>query len=353
MSELKQSTPPAPPCAGTDEASSQALSEALRSSFQIVKVLMVGLVVLFLCSGVFVVEPNELAVVLRFGRPRTTDLLRPGWHWALPYPIDEKVRIAIGKSHAVSSTTGWHATTPELEAQNQEPPERGYLSPETDGYTLTADGNIIHVRATLKYRIDNPIRYTFGFTNVTAILTNVVNNAIFWASARSTAEAALYKDKTAFRDLVRARVQQKIDDLELGITLEPIEVETKAPVDVRKAFEAVNAAEQELSKTISEAKGYRDQITRTAVGEAEAVLSRGLTASNRMVLAVAADADAFTKQLPYYQENPRLFERRLLTATMLRVLTNANVKFSFPEHYDELRLQLSREPERRESKEQP
>ncbi len=349
--------PPPPPAPVTvEDASSQALAEAMHSGFRIVKLLMIGLVVLFFCSGVFVVQPNEVAVLLRFGRPvgvGTERLLQPGWHWAWPYPIDEKVRIPVGQSHAVTSTTGWYATTLAMEAANAEPPAYGFLNPESDGYTLTGDGNIIHVRATIKYRIADPLRYMFAFTNVTAILTNVVNEAIFFASARVAADDALYKQKDRFSELVLGRVQQRIQDLDLGVTLEPSDIETRAPADVSAAFKAVNAAEQDRSKTISDAEGYRDEVTRRAEGEKQAIITEGLTASNRIVQTVAADAQAFTNQLPAFARDPQLLERRWLTTTMGHLLTNANVKFYLPTRFDELRLQLNREPERPTAKPQP
>src|SRR5688500_9407502 len=64
-----------------DDAGTQALSEALRSSFVIVKVLMIGLVVLFICSGVFTVPSQKKAIILRLGKPVGTGeqmLLEPG-----------------------------------------------------------------------------------------------------------------------------------------------------------------------------------------------------------------------------------------------------------------------------------
>src|SRR6185503_21263803 len=87
-----------PPDPGEDTGS-QALSDALRSSFLIVKLLMVAVLVYFICSGVFIVGPQEKAIVLRFGKPvgeGERGLLGPGLHWAFPYPIDEVVRIPIG-----------------------------------------------------------------------------------------------------------------------------------------------------------------------------------------------------------------------------------------------------------------
>src|SRR2546425_996808 len=90
--EAETPKPAAP--SNVEDPSAQALSDALRSSFNIVKFLMGLLVAAFIVSGIFTVKPNQVAVVLRFGKPRGTgpeQLLKPGLHWALPYPIDEIV----------------------------------------------------------------------------------------------------------------------------------------------------------------------------------------------------------------------------------------------------------------------
>jgi membrane protease subunit HflK len=240
-----------------------------------------------------------------------------------------------------------------MEARNEEPLAYGYLRPEADGYTLTADGNIIHVRATVKYRITDPLRHTFDFANAPEILTNIVNNAILYASARYTADAALYRDKLGYRDTVVERVRQLVEALNLGVTLEPSDVETKAPVDVRSAFDNVNNAEQARSTAISKARSYHDEVLNTALGQSNSIVNAGLVSSNRLVSTVVATAQVFQDQLPSYQANPHLFKERFLAARMQRVLTNANVKFTLPDGFDELRLQLSREPEKAEGASTP
>src|SRR3954467_10302379 len=99
-----------------DDAGSTALSEALRSSFFVVKIVMVILVIAFFGSGLFTVTSQQRAIVLRFGKPTGTgpdQLLGPGLHWSWPSPIDEVVKISIGDIKTVQSTTGWYQTTPE------------------------------------------------------------------------------------------------------------------------------------------------------------------------------------------------------------------------------------------------
>src|SRR6185436_19388682 len=140
------------PAQNPEEAGSQALADALKSSFAIVRFVMVVLVVIFLFSGLFTVGPQEKAVVLRFGRPvgeGDKALLGPGPHWAFPAPIDEVVRIPIGQVQSVNSTIGWYATSPAEEASGNEMPPMPSLNPIRDGYVLTADENIIHVRGSM------------------------------------------------------------------------------------------------------------------------------------------------------------------------------------------------------------
>src|SRR6185436_3442516 len=180
-------TPPPPPAnpnlAVIEESGSRALADALRSSFVIVKILMVGLVVLFFFSGIFTVPSGQRAIILRFGKPvgvGDQQLLGPGLHWSFPNPIDEIVRIPIGEVQSVRSTAGWYQVTREEEASGQENPPNPTLNPAVDGYTLTSDGNIIHVRAIVRYRITEPLKYVLGFVNASNIVQNALDNSLFF-----------------------------------------------------------------------------------------------------------------------------------------------------------------------------
>ena len=334
-----------------EDAGTQALSDALASSFRFIRALMVILVAVFLGSGIFTVNPNEVAVLLRLGKPAGSGadaILRPGLHWSFPSPIDEIVRIPVGESHTVEATNCWYQVSPEMEISGELPPSLSSLQPGVDGYALTSDGNIIHARATAKYLIEDPLRYAFGFRGATNILENALNNAVLYTASRHTAEEALYKDKTGFQDAVRRRFVRTIEKANMGIQLEPIQVQTSPPMYVKEAFDQVLEAEQALSEARNKAQGEADEITRKAVGEGQALISEGITRSNMLVQTLRAESEAFSDQLADYQRNPRLFRERLLVETMSQVLTNVNDKWLLPESESDgrrqIRLMLNREP---------
>ena len=341
---LKQTNAPVP----SDDASSQALNEALGSSLLLIRILAIVLAGAFIFSCVFTVNPNEVAIVLRFGRPvgeGSNQIKRQGLHWAFPYPIDEIVKVQIGESKVIRATGAWYAISPEDEAAGLQPQANAALTPGVDGHVLTADGNILHVRATLRYKIDNPVAYTFQFSNVTNLLRDTLDNSIHWAAVRYSADAALYKDRVAFRDAIRQRAADLIQRHQIGVSLDTLDVEVAAPAFVKTYFDQVIAAEQDRSRKINEAQGEYDRITREAGGEAKRARDVGLGMSNQLVQAVSADAQFFQQQLVEYKKNPSLLRERLRIATVGRVLTNAQDKFFQPGRVEELRLNLSREPE--------
>lgn len=331
-----------------EETGSVALQEALKTTFLIVKVLMVALLGVFFASGFFIVDPQQVAVVFHFGKVRDSEPLKPGFHWAFPYPIDEVIRIPTGQTLTVTSTVGWHRTSPEEEALGEEPLLGDTLVPGVDGYALTADENILHVRAHIKYRIEEPIENTFRFVNAERALVNIIDNAVVYAASRFTADDAKYGENTAFKETIRNRIKEMARKVKLGISIEPSDIEIKVPIDVRPAFEAVIAAEQERFKLINEANAYREEIIRRAEGEAQAVLNAGLVSSNQTVLAASADAQYFKDQLPFFKSDPELFKKRLITETAMNIFTNAQDKFFIAEREDgkprELRVLLNREP---------
>ncbi len=338
--------------AAAEEAGAQALAGALRSSFNLIKVVMLLLVAAFFLSGVRTVKPNQVAVKLRFGKPVGVGrerLLQPGLHWKFPSPIDEMVFISVGETHTLTSTAGWYALTPEEEAAGQTPTALPYLRPGVDGYTMAGDGNIIHVRATMSYRISDPLNYEFNFAQVTNLLQDVLDNALAYAAARFTADDALYREKLAFQELILARATALVDQLKLGVTLDLRAVRTSAPLAVAPAFDEVVKAQQQGDTRIQEAEAYARGATNNALGEASTIHQDALTRSNYLVKTVEKEAKNFLGLLPSYERSPDLFTKRLLAETTARVLTNAQFKTYLPKRADghprELRLLLNKELE--------
>jgi modulator of FtsH protease HflK len=343
--------PPGRKIALHEDTGSVALSEALGSVFGVLKFIMLAVMIFFIGSGVFTVEPNEVAVVLRFGKPigqGESAVRKPGLHFAFPYPVDEIVRIPIGASQTIKSSTGWYFESPDDLAAGNEPTARDKLIPGYDGYLLSADGNIIHARATLKYRVKDPVRYVFYFRNVTSILQNALNRALIHAAAEFPAAAALYRDKIAFREAVRKHFNESLATLPMGIQLEPLDVQPSAPLFVKDSFEGVNSAEQMASKAKLDAEAEAGEKLALAVGEARSIVASGMIRSNQLVTAIEAEARSFEAQLPEFLKDPDLWKRRIMADTFATVLTNATDKFFIPTRADgssrELRIQLSREP---------
>lgn len=349
-----ESAAPAAP-AGPEDAGAQALSDALRSSFAIVKVVMVGLLVLFLFSGFFVVGPQEKAIVLRFGVPvggGDGALLGPGPHWAFPPPIDEVVRIPVGQVQSVVSSVGWYATTAASEAAGTEPPPGDSLQPGVDGYLLTGDVNIVHLRATLRYRIAEPgLRYMLDLANASNLVQNAFNNALLHTAARYRVDDALTRDQAGFREAARNRLEQLASRHQLGITeIQVDNVQIIPPRQLKDAFARVSEAEVRRAKQLNDARSHENQTISKARAEAEARKNLGETERTRLVEFVAAEVERFTNNLPAWRSNRDLFVQQRQADALRIIYDNAQEKVISPGRTSgagrELRLQINREPQK-------
>ncbi len=345
---------PARPAETPVDAGSQALSEALRSSFGIVKVVMVVLVLVFLGSGIFTVGPEERAIKLRFGKAvgeGEKALLGPGLHWSFPYPIEEYVKVSVTGIKRVGSTVGWFAVTPEQELSGFVPPAGPTLNPAQDGYALTADNNIIHVRATLTYHVSDPIRYVFSFVNASNAIQAALDDAILYSAARYQVDDVLTRDVAGFKDTIRKRATALVEQQNLGIVVEDCTVQSRPPRQLEDAFNNVLRAEVTRSKVLNEARSYENQTLSKASADAQSRLNTAQSDRTRLVAEVSSRAEQFQQLLPKYLDNPNLFAQQRLTETLGRVLTNVQDKIFLTEGDSgqpmELRLLLNREPPRK------
>jgi modulator of FtsH protease HflK len=336
----------------TDDAGSQALAEALSSSFAIVKIVMVLMIIAFFCSGFFTVQPQEKVVILRFGKPvgeGQKALLSSGkLHWSFPYPIDEVVRIPITEIQKVTSNNGWYLTTPEAELSGEEVPAGASLNPAIDGYVITADRNIIHTRATLSYHIDDPISFVFGFTNAPATVQNALDNALLFTAARYKVDDILINKKDEFREAVQQRVSDLVEQERLGIVIDQCEVQSIPPRQLQPVFAEVTTAREKRNQALNEANSYTNRVFNESGAQATSITNAAAVASANYVKSITSEAKRFSDLLPQYQANSSLFVQQTFVQAMGQAFTNVQDKMFLPVHANgkpaELRLMLNREP---------
>ena len=330
-----------------DDARTRALTEALQSSFKVVRVIMVILAVAFLGSGITKIDNNKRALHLRFGKYK--DTLPPGLAWAWPYPIDEIVQIPVNKNRTITSDVGWRT-------EDEESPQPSMsFQPTYDGYTLTGDGNVLHVKAEMNFSLDENSdktikRYEFGFSDVTRFLGSILDNAVYHASAgRSALEA--YTLQSDLRNAIERRVKKRIGEIDsdLRIKINSLTLDVTVPLDVKTAFDAFLKVQQESQQKVATAKADATSTLANALGQAKVIEGGGRTAANVLLSSVQAEAKAFDEQRPFYEDNPGLFEKRLVAETMQRVLTNAVDVFYLSGRQP--RIWLNRTPERRKLEE--
>jgi len=298
------------------DAAGKSLSEALRMSFIILKVIMIVLIVAFLASGFETVGSNEQALVLRFGKIRGLGeqrLLGPGPHWILPYPIDEIVKIPVETTVNLSIDSFWYQESPEEKLSGQRRPARPDkpLDPKLDGYCLTrseraveaapqsagsdgSDYNIVHTRWQLTYQIANPERFfrnvyvrdikpgdvyfsvITGQEGVKPLLEGLFQDAVVTAMVNYTIDEAISSQDRIPRHVQRL-LQEKLDRIQSGIRVVSIQLTaSEPPAQVRDVFEASTKASQKSQTTITEARTYAGNTLSEAAGPVAEELFKSL-----------------------------------------------------------------------------
>ncbi len=307
-SENYQPRPASPNTGDRFDAAGDALSQALRTSFFILKIIMVVLVVVFLASGLKAVGPDEQALVLRFGKIRGIGeqrLLGPGPHWVFPYPIDEIIKVPVAKKINLPIDSFWYFQErkdqlPEGPIPRTRIPQ--ILDPVRDGYCIIrseeqsgttfssagSDYNIVHCKWQLTYRIDDPERFFKNVytedvktgqqfpdvvaKSVTPLLERLFGSAVVTAMVHYTIDEAI-SSQDRIPKHVKKLLQEKLDKIESGIAVVSVQLtDITWPRQIDNAFLASIRASQESQKAVSQAKGYAENTLSEAAGPVAANL---------------------------------------------------------------------------------
>lgn len=328
------------------DAAGRSLSDALRISFTILKVIMIVLIVAFLASGFRTVGPDERALVLRFGKIQGIGdeaILGPGPHWVFPYPIDEMVKIPVEKNINLPINAFWYKETRDDILGGGVKP-RNYradmLDPMTEGYCLTrsqategpevleategSDYGIVHTAWQVNYQISNVEQFYRNVyvrdikpdevyseimtDNITPLIRSVVNDAIVATMVQYTIDEAI-QSLDAIPRRVQQLVQEKLDALDSGIRVVQMQlIDKRWPMQVDAAFQAYVEASQSSAQAITQARTYADTTLTRAGGQVarrlcDAILDPNCAPQQREALwsQVSGDAQQILAQAQAYQ----------------------------------------------------
>ena len=325
------------------EVARKSLSDALRLSFNILKLIMAGLLILFLTSGIFVVEQHEAGIILRFGKIAGIGLgrvLGPGLHWAWPFPVDEHITIPVARIHSVEISFMPKSLEVTGEGRRKVPEK---LCAGIDRYCLTGDGNIIHSKWMIRYRVSDPIAYITGAEEPERVLKVISKNAVLRETSEFGVDEALRTNVDELRIKVLDAIAGELEERHIGIIIESVDLrDMMPPLQVKDAFTSVIRAEQEKSWRINEARAYTNRVVNEVYGESARILSHARTYKTRVVERAKADEQYLKGLLAQYPDSPEglnIFLNQLYHEVIEETLAGVEERFIIRrgEEKDEIR----------------
>jgi len=244
-------------------------------------------------SGLYRVDAQERAVILRFGKYMQTT--GPGYNWHLPWPIESKRIVNVSQQFSVTD----------------------------DARMLTADTNLVEVKSAVQYTKPDPRKYLFQVNNVEETLVQVSESAMREAVGQASLDKALAFDPS-ITDRAKKLLQKTLDNYDMGVNIISVKLgEVIVPEPVQDAQRDAIKADKDRQRYQQDAETYRNDVVPRARGQAAKNLLDA-EAYRLQVLAIAqGETSRFDQVLSQYERAPAVTRERMYLETMENVYRNS------------------------------
>lgn len=266
-----------------------------------------AIVLLWLASGFYQVQPNEEGVVLRFGAYAETT--EPGLHYHLPYPIEtvEKVNITQERSINLGVT--------EVASSND----------FTESHMLTGDENIVDINLTIVWRISDAKDYLFNMQSPDRTVRVAAQSVLREIVGQSEMMPIISGDRGKVEDETKEELQKVLNEFGAGIQIVRVKLQkADPPKQVVDAFNEVQRAKADMERFKNEAEAYRNEILPKSRGEATQRLQNAEAYKQAVINKAQGEADRFLSVYEAYKQGREVTAKRLYLETMENVLSNSN-----------------------------
>lgn len=269
---------------------------------------VLALIIIWLLSGFYQIQPSEQGVVLRFGAyAYTTDA---GLHYHLPYPIETVDKVNITQERSI--------TIGEVAYNNN-------ANSFTESHMLTGDENIVDINLTVVWRIKNAKDYLFNMRSPDITVQVAAQSVLREIVGQSEMQPIITGDRGKVEDDTKAELQKVLDEFGSGIEIVRVKLQkADPPKQVVDAFNEVQRAKADMERFKNEAEAYRNEILPKARGEASQRLQNAQAYKEAVVNKAQGDAERFISVYNAYKQGKEVTTKRLYLETMENVLNNSN-----------------------------
>jgi modulator of FtsH protease HflK len=263
-------------------------------------------------SGFFRVEPDELGVVMRFGKFQRE--APPGLNYHLPYPIETALTPQALRINKID--IGFNLLRGS--AMRDEPQE---------SLMLTGDENIVDVNFSVLWKVQ-PNRvgdYLFNVQSPEGTVKAVAESAMREVIGRSNIQAILTGARQTIETAVQELMQKTLDDYGAGVVVQQVQLQkVDPPTQVLDAFRDVQAARSDLERAANEAQTYANRVVPEARGRAAKAIQDAEAYREQTVAEAKGQASRFSQVYEQYKKAPDVTRKRIYLETMEGVLGAAN-----------------------------
>ncbi|MEJ2052478.1 MAG: FtsH protease activity modulator HflK [Calditrichaceae bacterium] len=275
------------------------------------------LIILFLWQSWFTVNPEEVGIVLRFGK--YTRQAPSGLNFKLPFGVEDVIKVPVERQ--LKQEFGFRTLRAGVRTQYA---QDRY---QEESLMLTGDLNAAEVEWIAQYRISDPYKYLFKVRNAETTFRDISEAVMREIIGDRTVNEVLTIGRQEIALAVEEKMQELCDQYETGIKIDQVVLQDVNPPDeVKPSFNEVNEAQQEKEKLINQAKSEYNRVIPKARGEAKRKIEEARGYALERVNNAKGDAARFRAQFNEYRKAREITRQRLYLETLNEVLSKVGRK---------------------------
>jgi membrane protease subunit HflK len=250
--------------------------------------------ILWVLSGIFIVDPAEQAAVLRFGK--YVETVGPGPHW-IPRIISSKIVMNVDR----------------------------VLDYSYSAQMLTRDENLVAVSLAVQYRINDLQQYLFNVANPEESLQQATSSALRQVVGTTTLDQIITEGREVWGNRVQDSLIKTLGMYKTGILIVNVSPQpARAPESVQDAFDDAIKAQEDEKRFKEQAFAYAAKVVPIAEGNASRIEQEAEAFSKQVVLRAQGEVAEFLALLPQYVAAPQVMAERMYLETMQNVLNKSS-----------------------------